>query len=293
MAAAYHAGLPEDTKADVHRTFVEGRLRVVVATIAFAMGADVPNVRAVVHWGACKNWGAYYPQTGRAGRDGDPAKCTLFWSQGDFQLLSILLNSSKNSGGSGGGGGAAHYRPEDGLLQMRRYAMASAPACRRRMLLQYSGELPADAAAPADAAQAAAAAAFRCSGCDCCDAVPDPGAKAVDISSEARCYEAAAALAGGNSGITTIKDILAGSHSKLLKPLCAGPHVQAPRGGRGSSCYTNRACLTRCGEEGGGGLKKKTQTQDLAARGLNAHGKVITWSLWVTPAIPPGGLPIS
>jgi ATP-dependent DNA helicase RecQ len=85
-AACYHAGLPAKERSQIHESFVEDELDVVVATTAFGMGIDKPNVRFVYHHAISESLDAYYQEIGRAGRDGDPAEAVLFFRNEDLGL---------------------------------------------------------------------------------------------------------------------------------------------------------------------------------------------------------------
>ncbi|KAJ1484553.1 P-loop containing nucleoside triphosphate hydrolase protein [Baffinella frigidus] len=89
----YHAGLKDEEREDVHDKFLCDKLLVVVATTAFGMGIDKPDVRHVIHWGAPKTIESYYQQSGRAGRDGEASRCTLVHSGADFAMGSYYEKS--------------------------------------------------------------------------------------------------------------------------------------------------------------------------------------------------------
>jgi len=112
-AAPYHAGLTAGTRGRVLRAFLQDRVRVIVATSAFGMGIDKPDVREVLHWGPPPTLEAYYQEAGRGGRDGSASDCLVLWRHQDF--------------------GWANISPA-----MRRYVEAR--CCRRQMLLEYFGE---------------------------------------------------------------------------------------------------------------------------------------------------------
>jgi ATP-dependent DNA helicase RecQ len=98
-AAAYHAGLSGERRSATLDAFLAGELEAVAATTAFGMGIDKPDVRSVVHWALPASPEEYYQQAGRAGRDGDPARCTLLYSPRDKGLIVFFINKAKFGGG--------------------------------------------------------------------------------------------------------------------------------------------------------------------------------------------------
>lgn len=131
---AYHAGLSHFQRTEGHTGFLIGRVSIIVATVAFGMGIDKPDIRRVFHWGAPKTVEEYYQQMGRAGRDGLPAECTMFVESNDF----VKYKDEFYLGGLTGGARAATVRSMDAL---RDFAMRTS-GCRRASLLDFFEEVP-------------------------------------------------------------------------------------------------------------------------------------------------------
>ncbi|MEO6166702.1 MAG: DNA helicase RecQ [Chitinophagales bacterium] len=128
-AAAYHAGLDAATRSTRQDQFLMEDLDVIVATIAFGMGIDKPDVRFVIHYNIPKSLENYYQETGRGGRDGLEGKCIAFYNYNDIVKLEKFMRDKSQS-----------EREMGGHLLMETVAYAETSVCRRRFLLHYFGE---------------------------------------------------------------------------------------------------------------------------------------------------------
>ncbi len=189
-ALPYHAGLTSEERSKNQESFSRDKVSVIVATIAFGMGIDKSNVRFVVHADLPKNMESYYQETGRAGRDGEPAHCLLFFSRGDIPKIRYFIDQITNDD--------ERSIALEKLNQMVGYA--SHNVCRRKQLLGFFGEdYPADV----------------CRACDICSG----SVESVDVTVDAQIFMSAVARTEERFGIGHVVDIISGADTKRIRDL--------------------------------------------------------------------------
>lgn len=188
-ADAYHAGLPAQHRAEVQERFLRDDLQVVVATVAFGMGIDKPNVRFVVHYDLPKHIEGYYQETGRAGRDGLPSEALLLYGAQDVVTARRLVEGNAN--------------PEQRRIELHKLnamtGFAESLTCRRRVLLGYFGERQQQG----------------CGNCDVCLSPPER----FDATDDARKALSCVYRVGQRFGVKHVVDVLRGADTERIRQL--------------------------------------------------------------------------
>ncbi len=186
----YHAGLATEERKRNQEAFSRDKVTVIVATIAFGMGIDKSNVRFVIHADLPRNIEGYYQETGRAGRDGEPANCLLFFGRQDIPKIRYFIDQIPDEN--------EQSIAMEKLNQTVKYA--SHNVCRRRQLLEYFGENYSK---------------DNCGTCDICTG----NVEKIDITTDAQILMSAISRTGQYFGIRHIVDIVSGADTKRIREL--------------------------------------------------------------------------
>lgn len=189
-ALPYHAGLSSEERKKNQEAFNRDEAAVIVATIAFGMGIDKSNVRFVIHADLPKNMEGYYQETGRAGRDGEPADCILFFGRGDIPKIRYFIDQISDD--------------QERAVAMEKLNLtvryASHNLCRRRQLLEYFGEHYPDE---------------NCNTCDICTGMVEK----IDVTTDAQIIMSAMSRTDQRFGVQHIIDIVTGADTKRIREL--------------------------------------------------------------------------